>query len=230
MTVDRNDMAFWFPPLVSARVRVPRTLLVHTDVDLYELLDGVTPDGYHEFIAELENAACHVGAPCFLRTGHGSGKHEWVRTCYLPSPAYLERHVAALVEWSAMAEIMGLPARTWAVRELIETRPLFHAFEGLPVTREFRLFVRGDTVEHVQPYWPAAAVAEGAPAAPAWERLLATAASLQPRTRRHLEQQAVRAVRAVGGGYWSVDFLCDVHDRWWLIDMAEGDRSFRYDP
>jgi len=31
---------------------------------------------------------------------------------------------------------------------------------------------------------------------------------------------ALRAVRAVGKGSWSVDFALDANGKWWLIDMA----------
>jgi hypothetical protein len=44
-----------------------------------------------------------------------------------------------------------------------------------------------------------------------------------------LRELAIEAVEAVGGGYWSVDFLRDRDGKAWLTDMAEGERSFRYE-
>lgn len=233
MSTDFNDMAFWFPPLEPAGLPVPRTELVQTDVALYDLLDGKDPSGWALFLDALTGAAERVGAPFFLRTGHTSGKHDWVRTCYV-SEAHrdvLAYHVAALVEQSAMG-IPGLPTDTWAVRELIPTIPICHcdAYGGMPVVREFRLFVRDGRVEHDQPYWPIAAVAAGRPDVADWKDQLAEISEISGVEISMLQSWALDAARAVGGGYWSVDFLQATDESWWLTDMAQGDVSFRYDP
>jgi hypothetical protein len=230
--VDRNDLAYWFPLIEAAGLPIPRTAIVHTDADLTSLLDGETPDGFEQLIAELASAGDNLGWPCFLRTGHGSGKHEWASTCYVPHHRALPRHVGALVEWSHLVDLMGLPTSTWAVRELLETRPLFTCagYGGFPVVREFRVFVRDDTIEHLQPYWPEDAVEQGHPDLMDWRVLLAEASAPTTRERLLLKLLAQRACYAVGGGYWSVDMLEDRHHAWWVIDMADGDRSFRWDP
>jgi hypothetical protein len=127
---------------------------------------------------------------------------------------------------------MGLPTDTWAIRELIPTTTLFkcNGYAGFPVTREFRFFVRDHDVEHFQPYWPVDAIEEGRPNRDDWRDLLERASRLSRTTGLGLGRLAREAVEAVGGGYWSVDLLEDRYGSWWLTDMAEGDRSFRYDP
>lgn len=229
---DCNALSFWFPRVESAGLPVPETRIVRAPGELLAVLDGETPAGWGGFIVELGAACNAVGWPCFLRTGHGSGKHEWARTCFVPSRAALEAHVAALVEWSACAGPVGLSTDEWAARELIDTEPLFRCtgYHGFPVVREFRWFVRDGVVEHVQPYWPPDAVAQGRPNDLAW------AAKLVAASRRSLDEStalgtlATEACRAVGGGYWSIDFLEDRHGDWWLTDMADGDQSFRWEP
>lgn len=229
---DRNSLAFWFPKIEAAGLKVPRTKIVTTNADLLDLLDGKLPLGYGDFMHALVGACEHIGWPVFLRTGHGSGKHEWSRTCYVERPEALPSHVGALVEWSALVDVLGLPTNVWAVREMIPTAPLFTCagYKGFPVTREFRFFVRDGEVEHAQPYWPADAVEQGRPDDPNWREALAWASDLAPSVRHHLAHIAAHAGRAVGGGYWSVDLLEDRDGEWWLTDMAEGDRSFRWEP
>lgn len=227
MNEERNSLAFWFPPLERAGLPVPKTRIVTTDVSLIDVLDGVEPDGIGEFIIELSRAADEIGFPCFLRTAYGSGKHDWVDTCYVAERGCLLRHICALVEWSNLVDICGLPTDTWVVRELIETVPLFHAFSGFPVTREFRLFVRDSEGEGIYPYWPADALVPGKPDNPDWRTLLAEVSTYKLDEASELLSLALRAVDAVGGGYWSVDFLQDKAGKWWLTDMADGDRSYR---
>lgn len=234
MSVDLNDLAYWFPPVEAAGLHVPKTRIVKYDGagDLSELLDGVTPNGYDAFLDSLAFAGDEVDSwPCFLRTGHTSGKHRWGGCCHLVEAEALPAHVTNLVEESHMG-IPSLPTDTWAVRELIPTDHLFHCsgFGGLPVTREFRVFVRDDRVEHVQPYWPADALKDARPNLPHWRRSLQWAAKISNYDLDRITERALAAVAALDGGYWSVDFLIDEYDEWWLIDMAEGDRSFRYDP
>jgi hypothetical protein len=229
---DVNDLAFWFPLIEEAGLPVPETRIVKTDCELADLLDGNDPEGFWPFIGELHEAALEIGGPpFFLRTGHGSGKHEWRNTCFVDSrhTDILAHHVASLVEWSHLADMMGLPHQTWVVRKMIDTQPLFRcaAWQGFPVTREFRVFIRDDEFEAIYPYWPADAVAEGRPTVPYWRQSLKAAAALSDDDNEELPFLAGMASGAVGGGYWSIDFLQDRHGKWWLTDMADGDRSFR---
>lgn len=230
--VDRNCISYWWPRLASAGLPAPDTRLVHGLADGVRLLDGQVPDRWDETCEEIDHAAHMVGGyPVFLRTGHGSGKHEWQDTCYLAGPEMIEQHVANLIEWSHMVDIMGLPHDVWAVRRLLPTAPLFHAFAGrMPITREFRLFVPGGPPSHTQPYWPPDAISHPDVPDDVWRQRLFEASRLAPAEHAVLAQLARRAVHAVGGGYWTVDLLQDRHGKWWVTDMADGARSFRWEP
>lgn len=232
---DRNDLAFWFPPLEQAGLRVPKTKIVKYESpfdDLVDVLDGREPHGFAALLDALATAGDELESwPCFLRTGHTSGKHSWNDCCYVEEAAALPAHVCSLVEESHMG-IPSLPTDTWVVRELIPTAPLFRCqgYRGFPVVREFRLFVRDASVEHMQPYWPEASIEDyGHPDNSDWRELLRSAGTIKPSDWRLIRTEALAAVAVVGGGYWSVDFLNDSDGGWWLIDMAEGDRSFRYE-
>lgn len=236
MSDDRTCLSYWFPLIEAAGLPVPETRIVRTDVDLSLLLDGEGPAGFEAFLSDLGNAARNIGYPCFLRTGLGSGKHDWLDTCYLTDPNALGQHVYNLVEWSHCADFMGLNHDVWVVRALIPTEPLFTAFyREFPVTREFRVFVGDITSDGefpcaVFPYWPEGSIAQSPPTdCPDWPERLAEASRLSGEERDQLIFLAGWAADAVGGGYWSADFLQDKNGNWWLTDMADGDRSFRAD-
>lgn len=230
-----NCLSYWYPKLKLAGLPVPDTRIVPAPHDLDNLLDGNLPVGWGGFVKDLKDKALVVGGgwPVFLRTGYGSGKHLWRQTCYVENVDLIDKHVQALVEWSHSVDIMGLPTGVWAVRQMIPTEPLFHAFWGMPITREFRVFATTSDVgwryvDHFQPYWPPDAIQR--PTRDDWRERLEKASLLSTRERGKLASLAASAVEAVGGGAWSVDFLQDVHGEWWLTDMADGAQSFRWDP
>lgn len=239
---DTNCISYWFPK-VSGLVPCPETRIIRTELPLWQLLDGAEVsqqllDGTNAFIKQLADAARSLGgAPVFLRTGHTSGKHRWRLTCCVTDLDYLPRHVGALVEESELADIMDLPTNVWAVRRMLKTEPAFHAYNGMPITREFRVFVRDGRIEHWQPYWPPGAFeAAGAnPDAPDWLERLAKISKLGLYT-GDVIFPGTRDIGRALGGYWSVDWLYaaeqpgDKIGKWFMIDMADGEQSFRREP
>ncbi len=138
-------LSTWFPVVEAAGLPVPKTEIIRAgegvEPDLFTVVgDGLAGDGRVKLLCdEIAAAADRVGWPCFLRTGQGSGKHDWNRTCYLERREDVTAHVCALFEWSQMVDFLGLPCNVWVVRELLKTEPAFHAFSGrMPITREFR--------------------------------------------------------------------------------------------
>lgn len=221
-----SDLSTWFPRLKATGVPVPRTIIIRTELDLLGLLDGETPEGFDGFISHLETAVREVGGPpAFLRTGHGSWKHGWRRTCYVQGP--VARNVAALVEWSACASLMGFPTSTWAVREFLELDASFTAFAGMPVAMERRLFIEGGVVRCAHPYWPADALEEGNPSRLDWRALLAAQEQTWVAEQDRVLEMG-RAVSAAFPGSWSLD-VCRARDgRWLAIDMALARESFHW--
>lgn len=226
----QTRLSWWFPRIKRAGLPVPATIILRAPEGLTSIADGGPfPIGFDNFEGHMLNAITRVGGPpAFIRTDFTSGKHDWERTCWYTGERELGFHIIALVEYSMMVDIMGLPVDVFAFRQVIPTTPIFHAFAGrMPIVREFRFFVRDGIVEHIQPYWPADAILS--PDVADWRERLELAAELGERTGWHLCQDAATAGVAVGGGYWSVDFLEDATGRWWLIDMARGEDSYHSD-
>ncbi len=113
---------------------------------------------------QINAAAEQLGSyPVFLRTGHGSGKHNWESSCHVPRAGAVPQRVVNLIKWSEMVDFLGLPYRFWAVRELLPGDPVavLPRYGNMPLVKELRAFVWDGRVLCVHPYWPREAVAEG---------------------------------------------------------------------
>lgn len=231
MKDEKTALSYWFPKIEAAGLPVPRTTIVkmrrEAQLEMLEFLDGDRGGGQHlrEFTAELTKAAAEIGYPVFLRTDYTSGKHDWRHTCFILEAAVIPSHVSALIEYSEMVDIMGLPWDTWVVREFLLTMPLAVCphYGLMPVCREFRFFVDGGDVLCFHPYWPRQALTEGGIEDPAaiYERLC------EMENLPELSALASSAGASVGGA-WSVDLL-ETERGWFVTDMAEAEKSFHWE-
>lgn len=225
-----NCLSHWFPKIEAAGLPVPNTKIVRTGADLIHLLDGREPAGWDEFITGLHRAVDDIGAPCFLRTGQGSGKHQWQDTCYLRNAQRLKRHVAALVEWSECVQLIGLPYNVWAVREMLPTQPVtaLLCYGNMRLCREFRCFVDDGVVRCVHPYWPRESILQGMIETPVFfDELYDSLSELSGPEELRVRQLAGSAGKAVGGS-WSVDIL-HTSKGWYVTDMANAEQSFHWE-
>lgn len=226
--VEQSDFRYWFPAVQRSGVAYPRTVLVEDDglnlFALTPLLDGKTPSLFNTLVERIRVASGEVGSPFFLRGSHLSGKHDWARTCYCASTEKIGLNIVGLVEAAAMAD---QPLNCFAVREFLELRYKFTAFNGMPVAREFRVFVLDGDVLHLQPYWPPQSIRN--PSVEDWEEKLAETSYLDEQEEVELEEQAVE-VSAHIQGFWSVDFAQELGGEWYLIDMARGEMSYCWFP
>jgi hypothetical protein len=231
----KTRLSFWFPLIKAAGLPVPKTQIVGISPDedrsMVLLLDGNLPPCWEDLINRIEVSAEAFGYPFFLRTDFTSNKHDWDDSCCVRNPAKLSHHVENLIAFSEMADMFGgVPVGAFVLREMLPTVPAFYAFNGMPIVREFRVFVRDGLVEHIQPYWPPEAIERSIiePSLKSWRTALQMMSVLDDETKQVLTRLALQANAAVPG-YWSVDFL-DVSGCWVLTDMAEGDLSFKCNP
>lgn len=227
---DRICLSYWLPKIAAAGLPIPITkictITTEQQRDIFRVFDGERSDAIHELAAGLKAMADDLGSTFFLRTGQGSGKHNWKNCCYVTDANKLAQHVFNLIEWSECVDMIGLPWNVWCVREYLPVKPLFkcHQYGDFPVVREFRVFVDGPQVLYRVPYWPDGAVEDGNPDDPDWQSKLTAANTLTADEEREIESLASRAGAAVGGK-WSVDVL-DTERGWFVTDMAVAERSY----
>ena len=224
---NKNDLAYWYPILQRSGVLTPRTQIVMwpgTGSDnLMAMLDGHQIPSFAPFVAQLEAAVHEIGLPCFLRNGHGSDKHSWDQTCFIEAVKDLPSHVFALVEWLGMIDLW---TDTWAVREYLPTKPVFYAFRGTPICREFRVFYVKGRVQCIHPYWPDAAIYN--PSRPDWKDLLKDISQLACPEKKMLCELTGQALQEFDGD-WSIDWLWIEEKGWYAIDMADAERSYHWE-
>jgi len=229
---ERNCLSYWFPILQAAGAPVPETRILKLSDDdgwaLVEVLDGKTPEPLARVVTFIEESAAELGLPMFLRTGQGSGKHEWDCCCNVTGKLSFAQHVASLIEWSHCVDFIGLPHNVWVCRKMLAVEPLFRCtrYGGMPVVREWRYFVRDGSVLCVHPYWPADALVHGKP-----DR------AMVPQDVRWLHADPPDRADTLAGivadafkadGYWSVDVLEAVGETYYVTDMADGEASFHW--
>jgi len=222
---DLNDIMHWFPILEETGVPVPKTILINSHIatrDFFSLLDGEVPKGdWNGFIEYVTHCCDIVGYPAFLRTGHGSGKHGWDRTCLVNKSEVVAERVGNLVDWSCM---VGLPLVNWAVREILPIEPAFHAFSGTPITRERRMFIEDGGVVCNHPYWPHDSIRR--PDKDNWAELLTGLNGITDEHSDLLHDQSANVSRYFPGA-WSLDWL-NATNGWYAIDMATAHSSYHW--
>ena len=222
--------------MIRDHVPTPDTRIVRTDLDLVPLLDGNDVPGFKDFVEELRMAAAGLSYPVFLRTGQTSGKHKWDDTCCVRRPTDFEQHVVALLEYSHIVTLIGLPTDVWCVRKMLDVKPMATAacYRNMPLVPEMRFFSNGSTITHEQPYWPWPVLKSAGIAKPrSMHRELVGGFLEDAETMSMARGYATAAARAVNGPdqtEWSVDILRDRNGLLWVTDMALGNSSYRYDP
>lgn len=249
---DRNSMEYWGPKLVKIGVPMPETLEVATGYSMLQfadIVDGKIPDDFEKFINRMQQAGDQFGFPCFMRTGHYSGKHGWDGTCFVRNRQSMPQGIVRLIDESFALE---LPLDHFYVRkfESLEFAG-FCAFGGaMPISRERRYFAVEGAVTCHHPYWVEDAIdrwyksmteldemaqdrigAEGNPRIirvtlpDDWKERLATINHEPDDEVLELTKLATVISREFKG-YWSIDFAKTVDGRWLVIDMAEAEESY----
>lgn len=228
-----NSALHWFPPLIEAGLPVPRTVLVEVHPpDMFNIVDGQPPSAAFPLDAMMD-AVEQVGLPCFVRTDLSSAKHDGPSTYRVDEAeeAAVSLTVARTFEENVMKMMFDMPL-AFMFREWLDLAYYFTAFRGHKIAREWRFFVEGDKVTDRYFYWPWHAVKDHLDDEEDPDVLKAYELLSEPLTTDEclgLDVMARAAVRAIGGGDWSVDFAQDKNGKWWLIDMALAKDSWRPD-
>jgi len=223
--VIRTSLLYWWPKVKDLGIPVPRTEIWEADLkSWFDTVGVVRLPSNLSFLEEGQRVARLIGYPLFLRTDLASGKHGWKRTCYVEDESVLPEHIYGVLEENEIAGIIGLDYRALVFREMLSLFAPFTAFRGdLPIARERRYFIRDGKVECHHPYWPEDAIRN--PSSKEWRSQLA---SLNYETIAEKEILAHYSEKVANEmpGYWSVDYAFAIDGTWYLIDIAEGEKSW----
>jgi hypothetical protein len=226
---EESSLEFWYKDVEYLGIPSPKTKIVKLTKKELEaahsehLLGSVT--------VKLMEAAEEFEYPIFLRTDLSSGKHAWDTSCYVDHPDKISRHAHEVMVYNLVADMFGLPFRSFAVREFIplEGGELKAFYGNFPVTKERRVFVRDGIVECHHEYWVEGAIEQGMShkemPREEWQPLLDKVNAVTEDDVAIIVEYARRIGKRLGG-YWSVDFAKTTDHQWILIDMGRGELSF----
>ena len=130
----------------------------HYFPDSYSVIEAATPKSVWLApgvvdIDSIMTAIAPLGdAPLVLKDYVKSRKHEWLDACFIPSArdrSEVSRVVKRFLELQGDDLAGGL-----VFRQFVEFRKLTtHSKSGMPLSREFRLFVLGGDLIAAAPYW-----------------------------------------------------------------------------
>lgn len=239
MNYKKNCITYWLPKLFKLKIRIPNTIMIDMNkvdknfVPAMKKMFWMKKPNKEDRIALtkfrqiLENMAHKIGYPLFLRTGQTSQKHEWIETCFIKSQIQLLKNAQNLAEFSIMKDFKGgFPINVWVVRKLLKINPAFKAFYGMPITREFRYFIKDGKILCRHPYWPEEAF-KGMVKDKNWKSKLEEMNELKNFEQEDLDIMAEKIAEEFKG-FWSIDFLQDNRYQWYVIDMATGEDSYHW--
>ena len=220
---DKNSMFYWYPIVQKCGILSPKTILVPFKGKLeYKIFDGKKSKAFGIFVSRLEIEADKIGYPLFMRTDETSNKHEWKASCYVESKEQIHGHLLNILEMIEMS--MGLGFKGVALREFLQLETTFTSHNGMPVAKEFRLFVRNGKLECLHPYWPKASIHTKEPD---WEKKIDQLRILTIDDLNAILKQ-LNKFGAELPEYWSVDFCKTTKGEWYLTDMAVGKDSYHW--
>lgn len=227
-----NAFSNWFPAVEKLGLAHPKTITVRLSHELQsQIIDNkslteTTQVEVDDLVKSIQDFGKQYSFPLFIKTAFSSAKHYWKEACSLPdaSQETVLSHLAELLNFQCMNGIETFTPEL-VIREMLHVEPVFTAFMGeMPVTEEFRVFARDGKFEGYQPYWPEDSIQD--PSITDWRAALETISNPTSKDLDLMIHASERVTRLLKG-YWSVDFLKDKDGKLWLIDMAEGDRSYK---
>ena len=124
-------------PIIVEHTPLSTWLKSGTDVSMDEIMAALRPFGERAIMVKD-----------FVK----SRKHEWLEACYIPSAAdrsAVERVVKRFLELQGEELNEGLVFREFVAFEPLTT----HSKSGMPLTREYRLFILNGEIILTIPYW-----------------------------------------------------------------------------
>ena len=223
-----NSALLWLPKIEAAGLPTPQTTIIPYDhAAIMPIFDGQPSGEMDRLIAAVNDAAGDFAYPVFVRTDLGSAKHSGPKAYKLDDEDCTVLLFCLLEDQEMKFWMERDGPEAILVRRFLDLEARFEAFHGLPVNKEFRFFSDGVRVVCKHPYWPECALEEHVDEDrfPNWREDLKALNALDV----DLEQMAIRAAAAQGGGVWSVDFAQDKNGAWHLIDMATAADSYHWE-
>lgn len=228
--MNRNSALIWLPKIEEAKLPSPKTAVVNYEHhSIVEIFDNLPCKAFNDLIVEVRKNCDDIGYPCFIRTDLSSAKHDGPSAYKVNKPDEVGSVLFATLEdneikfWLEKDQPQAILIREW-----LSLESTFEAFNGHPISREWRFFANADSVVCFHPYWPEDSIKFYRSGEPDnWVNQLADLHK-EPDEIQELKDMAI--IAAKGYGYnASVDFAKDINGKWWLTDMAVAEDSYHWE-
>ena len=228
-----NSLFVWYP-LIKDIVPTPKTIMIpmQKDFESYEkaLDSGDDPEMQHLIQEAIKAVKLLGGYPVFMRSDETSNKHEWKNTCYVTDDESMKHGIKNILEFTLMV-FGNLGFNGVVVREFLDLPHEFHAFSGMPVSQEFRFFIKNGQIICRHPYWFPSCMQRVD--CEDWLPKLRKIQILDSETQKILDNYAIKISKVVESlkapdNYWSVDFCYAKEKGCLFTDMALGVDSYHY--
>lgn len=170
------------------------TIKKYTPRTVYRRLEGEFPvDGFSEQLNQFGNA------PIVIKDYVKSQKHYWDEACFIPNAADRSKANAVIKRFM---ELQGDDLNEGLVfREFVELEQLtLHSQSGMPLTKEFRVFVKDGKVMGVFKYWD-----EG------------NYEGIQPQLDKFTD-----VISQIGSNFFTLDIAKKKEDDWIIVELGDG--------
>lgn len=232
---DPNTFSNWFGRL-NTHFKTPLSIITSLTFDEMMLLKpeekSTDQVAIQEFNARLNQLVLDSGLhyPIFMKNGVFSNKFDFEESCLINSPDEFFDKLYNIIYGGCM--VGARLSNEVVLRELVAVPQDVKIYRAMPLNIEFRAFVNFDTQEIVEilDYWHDSIASRLPPEqvelfkqhkenmAPKFEQFKTV---LQTELENALRNKEFNL-----NGSWSVDFLLDMNNELWLIDMAFAGQSW----
>lgn len=174
-------------------------------------------------VEKIQLAIEEYGEPVFMRTDAASKKHSMENSSKISKndADTIKENYRNLIEFN-MTHM--LPFNSLYIREWLDLKHRFKAFEGTPIAEELRFFIHNGEILGYHFYWPEKAIEK---AGSDWRQdWLKTKRDALENRGDAVRQAKIVAEKFRGQGFWSLDFARAENGEWYAIDMAKGEISW----
>lgn len=221
----------WYPQIKNI-VKTPISQCIDISYDdfgnVINLFDNIplpnkTLKNFNKIVKKIKDFGTIYGYPLFIKSYTFSSKHNWENTCFIDKNSDILKHITNIIMDSELVNCeSGLG---FVIRKFIDTSySPFTAFEGMPVVKERRYFIKNKKVYGRQEYWVEGAFKNQNLTPKQWKQLRGL--NLQTKEEiLYLKSETEKIIKVLDGD-WSVDWLMDSKGQWWCIDLAEMHKSY----
>ena len=238
---NKNNLGYWYPKVENCGFLTPKTIIIDTPDDIMRALfleEKGDRKKIREFVRNVVKPATKtVGGLPFIKNGCFSNKFQYNLCC--PPDNKIDTLTKSIIGINNDAMCFGADGESEIIiRERIPVNPETPTiYNGMPLRPELRVFYdfTGKRVLYIENYWNWEYCHEAIERHPEDGKVFydyyGTIYDNYSNSVRILFEQATQKLANVTelSGIWSVDFLLDENNKFWLIDMAIGTRSAYYD-